>query len=569
MSDQNHPEAAISTTAHRVTLIQKRVPKLFGLLALLVGLIDLAILMLPFTHELFIKRLSGLPGVFRGPAVLSTVAVSLGLILIADGLARRKRRAYFISAALLLVVVANRIALYRNDAIGILGLALPLILLVTLLASHSLFDAKAAPQSLRRALARTLLGGAIAWLLSVFLVWMRLREIRQPWSWSTYFSDGVPGLVGIVTPLTSDDHIRSTVTYFALSGLGLGFIGSMFYVVLRSHKPTALSLAQEAITLRSLYDSTDQSDSLSYFALRDDKLMCWSPDRRACIVYRVELGVALAGGDPIGAEDAWPAAMQEFVSFAHSYGWLVAVVSASERGAELWARHAGLTSLQMGDEAVVNTAAFSLVGRPMKNVRNAVTRAKRRGYSVDVHRLRDLPSADVVELHRLSSAWRVGKTERGFSMALGRVDQDRDPDVLAVRTYIDGALHGFMTFVPWGNNGASLDFMRRHPDATNGVNELMLAEFIEWSKTNGIEQISLNFTTFRKLLESGSSDESNALTKLGRWGLLLASRYIQIETLHRFNAKFGPVWQPRYLVFESRREFLRAGLSALAAEGFL
>jgi len=569
MSDKDNPETPTSNTFHKITVLQKRVPQLFGLLALFVGLIDLVILTLPFTHELFIARLSGLPGVFRGPAVLSTVAVSLGLILIADGLARRKRRAFFVATALLVVVVANRVALYRNDAIGILGLAVPLLLLLALLASHSLFDAKAAPQSLRRALARTLFGGALAWLLSVLVVWMRLSELKQPWSWSIYFSEGVPGLVGIVTPLTIDDHIRSTVTYFALAGLGLGFIGSMFYVLLRSHKPTALSLAQEAIKLRSLFDSTDQSDSLSYFALRDDKLMCWSRDRRACIVYRVELGVALAGGDPIGDQDAWPAAIHEFVSLAHSYGWLVAVVSASEHGAQLWEQHAGFTSLQMGDEAVVNTAAFSLVGRPMKNVRNAVTRAKRRGYSVDVRRLKDLPSAEVIELDHLSSAWRVGKTERGFSMALGRVDQVRDPDVLAVRTYIDGVLHGFMTFVPWGSNGASLDFMRRHPDATNGINELMLSEFIEWSKSNGVEQISLNFTTFRKLLESGSSDESNALTKLGRWGLLLVSRYIQIETLHRFNAKFGPVWQPRYLVFESRREFVRAGLSALAAEGFL
>jgi len=569
MSDSDNPEARITNPARNINRIQQRVPALFGLLTLLVGLIDLVMLTVPFTHELFIRRLSDLPGVIRGPAVLSTFAVSLGLILIADGLARRKRQAFAITTVLLGIVVTNRIILYRNDAIGTLRLAIPLTILVSLVASHSLFDAKPAPQSLRRALNRLLFGGIVVWLLSVLVVWTRLRELRQQWSWSTYFSDGVPGLVGIVTPITAQDHIRSEATYFALAGLGLGFIASVFYLVLRSHKPEGLSLAQETLKLRALYDSTGSGDSLSYFALRDDKLMCWSPDGRACIVYRVELGVALAGGNPIGDEGAWPEVMREFVNLAHSYGWLVAVVSASERAAELWAKCEGFTSLQMGDEAVVETAAFSLVGRPMKNVRNAVTRAKRRGYRVDVRRLNEIPSTEVVELDALASSWRVGKTERGFSMALGRVDQARDPNVLAVRTYVDGSLHGFMTFVPWGSDGASLDFMRRHPDATNGINDLMLSEFIVWSKSNGIAHISLNFTTFRKLLERGSSDSSNPLTKVGRWGLLLASRYIQIETLHRFNAKFGPVWQPRYLVFESRREFVRAGLSALAAEGFL
>jgi lysyl-tRNA synthetase class 2 len=569
MSDSGNPKATYSNSTHKIEHIQKLAPKIFGLLTLIVGLIDLAMLTLPFTHELFIKRLSGLPGVVRGPAVLSTFAVSLGLILIADGLARRKQRAFAVASAMLIVVVINRVVLYQNDAIDLLRLALPLAILIALLASHSVFDAKPAPRSLRRAMTMTIYGGALTGLLSVAVVWMRLRELKQPWSWTTYFSDGVPGLVGIITPLTAADHIRSDMTYFALAGLGLGFIGSVFYIVLRSHKPEGLSGAEEAAKLRALYESSDGGNSLSYFALRDDKLMSWSPDGRACIVYRVELGVALAGGDPIGDEGSWAAAMREFVTFAHSYGWLVGVIAASEHAAELWAKHEGFTRLQMGDEAVVDTFAFSLVGRPMKNVRNAVTRAKRRGYEVDVHRLHELSSAEVIELDRLASEWRVGKTERGFSMALGRVDQARDPNVLAVRTFVDGTLHGFMTFVPWGSDGASLDFMRRHADASNGINELMLSEFIEWTKSNGVKRLSLNFTTFRKLLERGSSDESSPLTRLGRWGLLLASRYIQIETLHRFNAKFCPEWQPRYLVFESRREFLRAGLSALAAEGFL
>jgi lysyl-tRNA synthetase class 2 len=92
---------------------------------------------------------------------------------------------------------------------------------------------------------------------------------------------------------------------------------------------------------------------------------------------------------------------------------------------------------------------------------------------------------------------------------------------------------------------------------------------VEWGKVNGVQRVSLNFATFRKLLEEGASQDAKTLTIIGRAILLFASRFVQIETLYRFNSKFDPIWQPRYLVFESRREFLRAGLSALAAEGFL
>lgn len=555
--------------ATRFLTFRRQIPKVFGFLAFLIGIIDLIVLLLPINQKVLVERLSGLPGIFRGPTVLSSFAASLGLILIADGLARGKKRAFYATSFLLVLVLLNRFSLFRADAIGIVQLTIPFVILVLLVASKSFFAAKPAPFSMKLSFLFVVIGGLVTFGLTAFVVWLRLTELKQGWSWNTYFTYGIPGMVGMVTPLSAEDSTQSDMTYFALAGLGLGYLCSIFYNFMRSHKPLGKSDLAEATKLKSLYDASGITDSLSYFALRDDKLMCWSPDGKACIVYRVELGVALAGGDPIGQEESWPAAMAAFVDLAHTFGWLVGVISASERAANMWAEFHGYYSLHMGDEAIVKVEKFDLIGRRMKNVRNAVTRARRRGYSVNVKRLHQLGEEEVEQLRNLSTTWRVGKVERGFSMALGRIDARRDPDILVVRAYQENQLHGFMTFVPWGSDGASLDFMRRHPAAANGINELLLVELITWSKANGIGQISLNFATFRKLLEQGSSNESTPLTKLGRAVLLIASRYIQIETLHRFNAKFDPVWQPRFLVFESRREFIRAGLSALAAEGFL
>ena len=42
------------------------------------------------------------------------------------------------------------------------------------------------------------------------------------------------------------------------------------------------------------------------------------------------------------------------------------------------------------------------------------------------------------------------------------------------------------------------------------------------------------------------------------------------DLLLRFNAKFSPRWQPRYLLYERRSlGFARAGLAAMTAEGQL
>jgi lysyl-tRNA synthetase class 2 len=47
------------------------------------------------------------------------------------------------------------------------------------------------------------------------------------------------------------------------------------------------------------------------------------------------------------------------------------------------------------------------------------------------------------------------------------------------------------------------------------------------------------------------------------------SRWFQIESLYKFNAKFGPEWVPRFLVFPGTTDAPRIGLAALEAEAFV
>jgi lysyl-tRNA synthetase class 2 len=43
---------------------------------------------------------------------------------------------------------------------------------------------------------------------------------------------------------------------------------------------------------------------------------------------------------------------------------------------------------------------------------------------------------------------------------------------------------------------------------------------------------------------------------------------MQIESLWRFNAKFDPVWQPRFVVWDSAEQSLGAALAIARAESF-
>jgi lysyl-tRNA synthetase class 2 len=123
--------------------------------------------------------------------------------------------------------------------------------------------------------------------------------------------------------------------------------------------------------------------------------------------------------------------------------------------------------------------------------------------------------------------------------------------------------------VPWGRDGMSLDVMRRDSAADGGVNELMIAEALKAAPDLGVRRVSLNFAAFRSALERGERLGAGPVLRMWRGALVFASRWLQIESLYRFNAKFQPAWQPRFLVYPSGSHLPRVGLAALEAEAFL
>jgi lysyl-tRNA synthetase class 2 len=130
-------------------------------------------------------------------------------------------------------------------------------------------------------------------------------------------------------------------------------------------------------------------------------------------------------------------------------------------------------------------------------------------------------------------------------------------------------LKALLHFVPWGSDGLSLDLMRRDRSAQPGLNDFMIVETIKAAQDLGIKRISLNFAAFRSALERGERIGAGPITRLWRRFLLFLSRWFQIESLYKFNAKFGPMWVPRFLVFTGPGDAIRVGLAALEAEALL
>lgn len=489
---------------------------------------------------------------------------------------RRKRAAWILNlvlSGLFLALFAFAMAFpeIRRYPQNWVSIALTAAFVAALLAGRREFYAKGDRANPRLAATVAVGGGLLASLLAALLVTV---TNQAPHAARSTFAErwhyGTLRLVSVSADPSRFPHIAPpnwvNVSVNVLSTL---LVLAVLYAAFRSRRAVDPLTEDDEKRLRELLERHGERDSLGYFALRREKSVVWSPTGKAAVAYRVVGGVSLASGDPIGDPEAWPGAIVPWLEEARAHGWIPAVMGASEEAGTVYARH-GLDALELGDEAIVDVAEFTLEGRAMRTVRQAHNRVGRAGYSVRVRRHEDIPADEMAHLLRRADDWRDGATERGFSMALGRLGDGRDGRCVMLEcTDGEGRLRALLSFVPWGPGGLSLDLMRRDRDSDNGLMEFMVIELLRRAGEIRITQVSLNFAMFRSVFERGARLGAGPVLRLWRSLLSFFSRWWQIESLYRANAKYRPIWEPRFLLFEKTADLPRIGLASARAEGFL
>ncbi|MFE6869654.1 phosphatidylglycerol lysyltransferase domain-containing protein [Kitasatospora sp. NPDC057692] len=548
-------------------------PGAVGYACLLIGLVDIASAVFPKLRHTKVHTFAGqLPGGTTTLAAAGTLMIGLLLVLLAHALRRRKRRAW--RAVCVLLPVGAALHLLRWHQYG--PAVVSLVLFAVMLVHRREFYAKADPRTRWRAVVNLVVLGAFSVLLGLLIVSTRTKyELGHPGLYQR-LEHVVYGLFGFEGPVHyNSDRIEDLVGYL-LGGMGLITAFTTTYLALRPEKPKPELTAEDEEKVRALLDRHGARDSLGYFALRRDKSVLFSPTGKAAISYRVVSGVMLASGDPVGDVEAWPGAIKVFMAEAREHAWVPAVMGCSEVGGEVWTREAGLDALELGDEAIVDTATFSLAGRAMRNVRQMVKRIERNGYSCQVRRVAELTPEEKLRIADAAARWRGTDTERGFSMALGRFGDPGDDDCVVVTAHkapeegeADDDLKAVLHFVPWGRDGISLELMRRDRAADPGLNELLIVAALQAVPAMGVRRVSLNFAMFRSALARGERIGAGPVLRAWRGLLVFLSRWFQIESLYKFNAKFQPEWEPRFLVFPNTRDLPRIGFAAMQAEAFI
>jgi lysyl-tRNA synthetase class 2 len=532
-------------------------PKLAAVTAALAGVVNLAAAVEPDiawrNHLLLYVE------PFEALKLTHAIALPASLLLLVSApyLWRRRQGAL----RLALVVLAGLTLLDLLKGIDVEAASGSIAAAVVLWLGRDSFYVRHDPDTLRSALRRVPVFAAASLGLCFAAVWIAAPESAGLWTIARATGDALLWQAG---PLGFRDELGHLGAAVGITGI-LILVWSAYLLFRPLAAPRVLPGAEVRGAAHELV-RRHGADTLAYFKLRRDQHYLFSADRRAFLGYRVEAGVVIVSGDPVGDEEALPDLLRELTVFAETRGLRIAALGAGERLRPLW-EQLGLRSLYLGDEAVVETAAFSLDGRPIRKVRQSVTRLEKQGYVAELRRLADVTDEQLRQLDAVSSSWRRGQAERGFAMSLDELRRDDHADSLVVLGRDgEGRIRGFLHFAPsYGRPAVSLSLMRREPETPNGLTEFLVARGIELLREHGVEEVSLNFAAFARLVHAPRS----RLERLVGRVLLVADGFFQLERLHRFNAKFFPRWEPRYLMFERVVGLPRVGLAALWVEGQL
>ena len=499
----------------------------------------------------------------HGLAKALVAPLAAGLAVSARGLARGNRRALQVALGLMAVLLVLNVGRRFNEGAIITGIAV-----VALVARRGDFSWRGDPKGKPRIFVHAVVAALVVVTYGLATLWVNRMMADEPYSFSFALRVTGRALAGL-SFRGAHDLTGPLADWFPVSAflLAWGAVALLLVEWLAPWRYRQRHVAREREQVHKLV-SRYGADTIAPFALRADKSYFFSEDQTAFLAYRVTGGVAIVAGDPIGPAKAHAELVRRFIEFAHARGWRVAVLGVSEASLELY-RSLGLRSLYHGDEAVVNTATFSLEGRAIRKVRQSVHRLHDAGFEAVALRPSELDPEMRERLDDIAQTWRGDAPERGFTMALDALFSLGDEDAIFIVGFdCTQEPMGFLHFAISHVGGAlSLSSMPRLREVPNGFNEWLISESIGWAREQGYGRVSLNFAPFAALL--APAGELTRAEQLQAATLRRLKGRFQLDNLLHFNRKFFPEWHRRFVVYERRRDLPRVGVAALAAEAYL
>ena len=510
-----------------------------------------------------------------GPAGFFLVVLpQILLLVLCDGLRRGRRFAW--TAALVLqaamtATAAVRLAGYlgapvpdqdpygigsANPLAAVLPMLVPLAVLLLLALTGRLFTVSAPPGTYRRF---SLAVAASALILAALYLGggLLFRTGFTPEATPARLLADLPACFIPLVELSSANVLLPLTLPAAILYEGVGLLFWLIVCVLlllTFLRPPGGETEQDRQRARTLL-KTHGGSTLAWMTLWPGNRYWFSGGGRSYVAYRLDFGVALTVGEPVGPADELAGTVRQFAAWCMENGLQPCFYSVGERVRAIAAAD-GCFSLEVAEETVLDLEHLEFRGRKFQDARTALNKARKLGIHAEWTTYRQAPPAVLDQLRAISEEWVADKGMPEMGFTLGGLEEVDDPEV-RVLLAVDGnrTVHGVTSWLPVYRDGQvrgwTLDFMRRRDSGFPGTMDFLIASAALSLKDEGVGFLSLSGAPLaRAEAPPGQQTGSPAVLDrvLDRLGSTLEPVY-GFRSLLAFKAKFQPRYEPLYMSY--------------------
>jgi len=279
-------------------------------------------------------------------------------------------------------------------------------------------------------------------------------------------------------------------------------------------------------------------------AFMGDKSLIFSSSERAFLMFGKHGRSWIALFDPIGPREDWAELIDRFITISREHGGRASFYQVRPEGLPSYL-DAGFTAMKLGEEAIVDLAAFTLAGGAAAHLRYALKRGERDRLAFELLTPEQAFSR-FDDLAEISAHWLDARRsqEKGFSVAAFEPTYVSKQHVGLLRRNGTPVAFASVMTTDCGSE-ATLGLMRSALPNTPVAMEFLLTRLILALRDMGYARLSLGVAPLSGLRPAPLSARWHQLAALiWRHG----DRFYNFQGLRTFKNKFNPEWEPRYFV---------------------
>jgi len=488
-------------------------------------------------------RFSGLVYAFQPLLLHRALSTFLGfaLIYISYQLVQRRLAAWWTALIISVYLALSGLPPHINHTVTILAAVNVLFLVI----ARNQFTARSEYRSMRQGFSLLVFSLLFAIVYGIIGFWLldardfgRNFNLEQA-TVQTLQEYSLSGDGSLVPQTRYAQGFLDSLDFMGVLGVGFGL-----YSMFRPLSYTLRILPHERELMAGLLEHYGDYSEGGLKLWPGDKSYFFTAQHAAGIAYRVNAGVALAAGAPVGSHAGRQRVIDSFTEYCRNNSWDPTFVLIPEGALELFEQ--GWRRLKIGEDALVPLKHFknNVAGnKHFRNIRNRFTKA---GYQFEVHRPPHATSL-VRELRAINTAWLAsGKRQWGFLqgrfdpayLATGPLYVVRDDTGRAV-----AFANGIPTYVP---GQTSIDMMRHRPNAPSNTMDFLLMGVLLAAEAAEFTQFSLGIAPLANTIpHAEAGPEERIIQAIMR----LNQDFLSIDGLRQFKNKFEPEWDSQYILY--------------------